>query len=41
MIEKNPGCLNTGMEIEVGEGSNLIGIAKTIKVYNELLVKNN
>lgn len=35
--EAYPNCLESGMLIEVGEGSCIIGTAKIIEVYNEIL----
>lgn len=37
--EAYPNCICAGMEIEVGEGARVVGVAKVLEVYNEQLVK--
>lgn len=39
--EAYPDCLESGMEIEVGEGSRVVGTAKILEVYHEQLLKNS
>ncbi len=37
--EAYPNCLESGMEIEIGEGNRVVGNAKILNVYNQKLLK--